>query len=146
MQILLPVERLDRFEELQPNFKGIWDEKGRYLPGFDLKTRMATFRKSDDGEVSKFQIERITGRPLNVIRHDPNKNIVQSVNLGPQSLVDHFCQFVIGRFGLAINTRLTARAINKFLLPMPQNIFRCVTWNNDHILAFATLTTSTNTL
>ena len=38
-QILLPVERLDRFEELQPNFKGILDEKGRYLPGFDLKTR-----------------------------------------------------------------------------------------------------------
>ena len=38
MQILLPVERLDRFEELQPNFKGILDEKGRYLPGFDLKT------------------------------------------------------------------------------------------------------------
>ena len=67
------------------------------------------------GEVSKFLIERITGIPLNVIRHDPNKNIVQSVNLGPQSLVDHFCQFVIGRFGLAINTRLTASAINKFL-------------------------------
>ena len=38
MQILLPVERLDRFEELQPNFKGMLDEKGRYLPGFDLKT------------------------------------------------------------------------------------------------------------
>ena len=81
--------------------------------GFSLA--MASQPFTPRGEVSEFQIERITGIPLNVIRHDPNKNIVQSVNLGPQSLVDHFCQFVIGRFGLAINTRLTASAINKFL-------------------------------
>ena len=65
--------------------------------------------------MSEFQIKRITAIPLKFIRHDPNKNIVQLVNLDPQSLADHLCQFVIGRFGLAINTRLTASAINKFL-------------------------------
>ena len=96
-----------------PTSKESWMK--RDVTYLDLTSKQEWRHSENRGEVSEFQIERITAIPLKVIRHDPNKNIVQSVNLGPQSLVDHFCQFVIGRFGLAINTRLTASAINKFL-------------------------------